>query len=245
MTRNINDWLLSGEAIGLRMRNTLDFEALAPEDAGIFLRANDEGLVYGHRVPSQDIEWVAQNVNSLTITSTPQQILSITIDDDLTPEKGSWVLTGRIDNSSKRDKDLTITIKVDGSVVRQNTVTIEKDTTGFPLTSWGGISNTVPAGSEVILELSCTSDVELRGDLTPTAIKLVEAQVAPITKFIQVNTNLGSGISRGEIESAVGVGVDTLQDTQKFLIADDSGHTWFVVWLKSINKFAVTKLNLK
>jgi len=243
------EWMKSGEIQGIKLKETITYEDVptSPNGNDFVLRVNDIGQTYGAVVKNQDVEWVASNTTDVVAGSSETELVRLTIDNDVTQENGSWAFTCKINNGSSAQDDFVTLILRDGSgtAIASKQYQIDKGDTGYAISFWGAFGQDWASGSEFIIYAISGRDSTIMGTLTPTALKIVEAQAAPITKVIQVNTDLGNGISRGEIEAAIGVGINTLQDTQKYVIADNANHAWFVVWLKSLNKFAITKLNLK
>ncbi len=243
------EWMKSGEIQGIKLQETITYEDVpaSPNGNDFILRVNDIGQTYGAVVKNQDVEWVASNTTDVVVGSSETELVRLTIDQTVTVENGSWAFICKINNGSSTQDDFVTLILRDGSgtAIASKQYQIDKGDTGYAISFWGAFGQDWASGSEFIIYATSGKNSTTMGTLTPTTLKVVEAQAAAVTKVIQVNADLGNGISRGEIENAVGVSVSTLKDTQKYVIADNAGHAWFVVWLKSLDRFAITKLNLK
>ena len=183
MKRGINDFLVSGEAIGFRVQNTIDYTAIQPEDDGLFLRVNGDGMTYGHRVPNQDLEWVESNTTDVTVGSSETELVRLTIDHDVTQENGSWAFTCKINNgASNQDDFVTLTLRDGGgTAIASKQFQIDKGDLGYPISMWGAFGQDWPSGSEFVLTAISGRNSSVMGTMTPTTLKVVEAQVAPVT----------------------------------------------------------------
>jgi hypothetical protein len=245
--RTIDDYMASGECSELVIDGTQQFKQVSDGSAaGFFARVNENGVLYGHKVVDQDIVWQHEEHTDVLLTSAEQNVCELTVDADVTAAKGSWAIAGRLDNTERFEANVTITAKVDGAVAKTNTFKIAKNQSGFPLSSWGDFLNDMAAGSVVSIWLSADKDVRLRGDLTPTTLRITEAQAAPVSTFIKTNNDYGTSISRQEIEDAItSANLPRPKNMKPYYIEDANDTVWLCVYLEEVDKFAVKKLNLK
>ena len=181
--RNINDFLLSGEALGLRVQNTIDFVDSPESNDGMFLRISKEGYVYGHKVKNQDIEMVTTDATDKVVGTTETDILSITTDNDVTKENGSWLFLCKIDNGSNNRDDVVTFVFRDGSgaALASKPVTIDKGDKGYSVAFFGSFTQDWASGETFKVTAISNQGSAIKGTLTPTSLKIVEAEAAPVT----------------------------------------------------------------
>jgi hypothetical protein len=242
--RGIKDYLLSGEANGMRTKNTIDFTGLQPEDAGLFTRVDEDGMLYGHRVPNQDLEWSNTSNVDVTLSSAETLLVELTVDHEITSANGSFLFKASIDNgSNNRDDNLSIIVR-DGNnnAISSLPIRIDKGDTGYPATFYGSFKNDWPSGTTFRVYVTSSQGSIVKGTRMPTGIKIVEAQAAPVSSFVESSANLGNSISRAEIDSSIG---EVPKDLKVYIVADSNGHAWSCTYVKKLDKFAVKKLSLK
>ena len=183
-TRHINDFLLSGEANGLRTKNTIDFTGLEPKDGGLFTRVDENGMLYGHRVPNQDLEWSAISNADVDLPATEVLLVEVTVDHEVTQANGSFLFKASLTNGSSTGDDFVNIIVRDGSdnPITSKNIQIDKGDTNMPITLYGGFAQDWPSGTTFRFYGTSGRDSTIKGTVTPTGAKVVEAQAAPVTK---------------------------------------------------------------
>jgi hypothetical protein len=182
--RRISDYLLSGEANGLRTKNTIDFTGLEPKDGGLFTRVDEEGMLYGHRVPNQDLEWSATSNADVELPSTEVLLVEVTVDHVVTQANGSFLFKASLTNGSNNSDDFVNIVVRDGSdnPITSKNIQINKGDTNMPITFYGGFAQDWPSGTTFRFYGTSSNDSTIKGTTTPTGVKVVEAQAAPVTK---------------------------------------------------------------
>ena len=228
---------------------TLVFLSTDAADDGLFLRINESGGVVGYRAVNQDLEWKATDTTNMSVAkNTWMTILSLTVDHDVTTANGSFVFYASVDQTqSNRDVNITIQVKADGTTIgTPPMIVVDKGDLGRPINIFGAVTDVVASGATVTIEFWSTEDIKLRGDVSPTTLKVIEAQAAPVTQMFQVNDDFGNAISRAEIESVLaGYNVTFVKDDFTCFIIDVNQTCWFVKYIAKIDKFAVKKMVLK
>jgi hypothetical protein len=244
IVKKIADYLLSGNANGMITKGTIEFSNVQPEDGGMFTRIDEEGRLYGHRVPNQDLEWSSTSNVDVTLSDTESLLVEVTVDHDVTSDNGSFLFKATIDNgSSSRDDNLSIIVR-DGNdnAISSLPIRIDKGDTGYPATFYGSFKNNWPSGTTFRVYMISDQGSIVKGTRMPTGIKIVEAQAAPVNSFVESAADLGNSISRAEIVNSIN---ESPKDLKIYIISDSNGHTWSCTYIKKIDKFAVKKLNLK
>ena len=163
---------------------TLVFTSTTEDDDGLFLRLGAQGGVTGYRAVNQDLEWKAQDTTSMNIDDDVWiSVLSLTVDHDVTTANGSFAFYASVDNtSSNRDANITVQFKADGTVIgTPPMIVVDKGDLGRPINMFGSVGENVASGATITIEIYSTEILNLRGDISPTTLKVIEAQAAPIT----------------------------------------------------------------
>lgn len=147
----------------------------------MFLRIGKNGLTSLYRVPNQDVKWRdSDNVNR-ALSTTEQEVLTITPNLDVTADDGSYTVVAQFDNTTNQEVNVLCLFYVDDVLVKTNTVALAKSQTGKTVIFSSALSNTISADSECNVRFSASSaGVNLRGDLLNTSIDLVKAEANPV-----------------------------------------------------------------
>jgi len=180
-TRNIKEYLESGEANNIIMAGNIKFNVVEdPAYDNMFMRV-DGGVVSLYRAPDQDVHWTDADTANIAMTTSPVELLSIAPDQELVSADSGYKILGRLDNTVNQIRTVIITILYDA--VPQGTVNIEldKEQTNVPISYMGLIQTPVPAGTVISVTFEASGiGVDLRGDAVATSIKVTKAQAAPV-----------------------------------------------------------------
>ncbi len=186
--RDIKEYLASGEAgyilaQGLLTSSTIDFTGLTSEGEGLFTRINENGQIYGYRAKNQDVEMVVSDTTDITAGGSETLLVELTIDNDVTQENGSWAFTCKVNNGSGNKNDWVTLVLRDGggSAIASKQYQIDKGDLGYPITMWGDFSADWASGSVFRVYATSNENSKIMGTMTPTTLKVVEAQAAPIS----------------------------------------------------------------
>ncbi len=183
-TRDIAEYLVSGEADNIVVAGNIGYAAVQdPMYNGMFQRI-ENGITTLYKVVDQDVHWEDEDTTSVPVTTTSTELLSVTIDQDMLEDDGSFSISGSVDNNSNKALVLDIDIFDDGFNVGYGSVTLLKNETGKLFAFSGGLSGTMLAGSVVTVNFSTSESgaLVLRGDVIATKIKLTKAQAAPVLR---------------------------------------------------------------
>ena len=248
--RLASDYLNSGEVSRMRIADNITFDkANTPDAEDMFMRFSAGGQIAGHRVPDQDVHMDAFYSLDVVPPEAWTEYFSITTTHELTPDNGSAMFSADCFVIDNKDRTLWIRVLVDGTMIFETSTDLYKDSGNDhqQILISMGIVNTVPVGAVVTCELYGESDgIQMNGTWQQARFRLTASQSAPVVVDVNVDLDLGAGISRQEIDDAL-ISIDAVRprDNQQFYIHDNSDHVWLVVYLEKLNKFAVEKLTLK
>ncbi len=187
MTRRITEYLASGEADNLVLTGNIGY--LAAQDSsydGMFLRV-ENGITSLYKAKDQDIHWEDEDATSILLSDTPQEILSITITEDVLSTDGSFVIGGQVTNTHNKDVNLEIIVKDDGVQIATGTITTLKEESNKIFAFSGALEATIASGSVITVEFSGdrANVLTLDGNALATRIKVTKAQAAPVVMSIE------------------------------------------------------------
>ncbi len=247
----INTWMIGGDAIGLRMKNTLDFEALTPDDDGMFTRVTGEGLMYAHRVPNQDLEKLVTNTSDIELPGSEVQIIELISDFEISAENGSFLFTCKINNGSSGKDDFVTLVLRDGSgnAIASKQFQIDKGDTGYGVTLFGAFGQDWPSGSTFRIFGYSNENSTIKGTLTPTSLKVVEAQAAPVSasaivdKMIVFDNSIRNP-NRTDIIQALNIAnASNYNIHENFaMFATNGTQDWIIYYFKETDKFYINKI---
>ncbi len=194
--RYVAEYLNSGEAIQIGMSETTRYDIAAdPQYEDMFLKIGPGGLTTLHRFPDQDVHWIDVDLTDIELTTTSVGILSVTPDLDLLPSDSGYQISGVLDNNSNQEQTVTITVHDGTSSVTQDII-LAKEEMGKVFAYTGLVTNTIVANTTITVafENSSNNNVNLRGDIVATKIKVTKAQAAPVTTLgITQDVTVGHG----------------------------------------------------
>ncbi len=182
MTRNINDFLVSGEASNIVVNGNIGYASVSdPSFDNMFLRV-ENGITSLYRAPDQDVHWEDIDTTEFALTTSAQEVLSVTIDQEMTTDDGSFVVSGKVSNSRNQDQTMTIITKDDGVQVGIGTIDLLPEENGKLFAFSGGLSGNIASGSVITVEFYANQagNLTLNGTAVATKLKLTKAQAAPV-----------------------------------------------------------------
>ena len=180
--RKISDYLKSGEVDRIRISDNIQFDkANVPEADGMFARFGAGGLLTAYRAQDQDKHWEDSHITDVEMSSTENQLLSVTIDDDLLPEDSSYQLSFVATNTNGwQAKEMTIHIFDDNTEVDTIDVSVPSNSSHQLYVFSGTVKVNWDTGSVLAFRFSGNDDITLNGADTPIKIILTKAQAAAI-----------------------------------------------------------------
>ncbi len=185
-TRSAKEYLGSGEAENLVVSGNVGY--LAVQDSaynGMFLRV-ENGITGLYKAPDQDTHWEDVDNTQKVLDTVDTEILSITTDEELTADNGSYIVSCRLDNTSNQTRDVTIHAEINGTSGSSTIYGLEKNEIDKSVLISGVIDSTVASGAVINVWFdSSGAGVELRGDILETKLKVTAAKSAPVTMSIE------------------------------------------------------------
>ena len=166
-----------------------------------FVRIGQGGALSLYRAPDQDVHWEDTDVTQQVLDTAPTTMLSVTVDQELTPDDGSYTFGCILDNTANQTIDISIHVDVTpngGSTVSSDPVLYELDRgeLGRNILLSGTFDTTQAANTlyELVID-SSGAGVEMRGDLAVSKFRLTKAQAAPVTQQagITKDVTIGNG----------------------------------------------------
>jgi len=174
--------LLAGDYVdNLTVGDTLTMkQAAAPEADGLFVRVNGQGEFVGYRAPNQDIEWSDVDSTDIVLNS-EKLILSLTPDQNITTDDGSFQFYCKLDNGSGvQDDNVLFTLKIDDVQIKEKEVIIDRGDTNIPVTFFGSFTQNTTSGQTIAIYASSNKDSIIKGTVTSSFMKVIKARAAEI-----------------------------------------------------------------
>ncbi len=188
MAVELSEVLNSGDISDIRLSNNLWFEAAdVPVAEDMFMRVGLGGGVSLYKAPDQDVHWEDTDNTQQLLDTVATEMLSVTVDQDLTTDNGSWSTSMRLDNTSNQSRTVQLVVTVDGVASAPQDYDLDKGEVDKQILLGGAIGVNINSGS--IISVSLDTDgagVQLRGDLFITRLKVTKAQAAPVTMSVDV-----------------------------------------------------------
>lgn len=244
--RNINEYLESGDAkninVGeyLRVGKTMLYASVPPDGDGLFLRLGFSGEVVGYRAKDQDLSWSDSRTSSVDVSDTEVVLAEVTPDHDVSIENGSYAFTCKVDNDSVRAVELTLRMKVNGVEKGSNVYEISGRQVGYPVSFWGNVTEDIASGSAISITAQCTNDVIVRGDLSPTVLKVTEAQAAPVT--VDGIITIDGRINREKVMGDAGVA--SIVGRSFYALVSNGSRAWTVFYDKKSDTLVSSRVNI-
>jgi len=188
--RPASDWIASGEVGNIKATgkietaSTITFTDGADGSFnGLFTRVDENGNIIGYRAVNRDLEWVESNTTNIEAGASEVELLRLTVDHDISVENGSWAFACKVNNgSNNRDDWITFVLRDGGgNAIASKQFQIDKGDLGYPVAMWGAFGQAWPSGTEFVITAYSGQDSQVMGTMTPTTLKIIEAQAAPIT----------------------------------------------------------------
>lgn len=175
--RQIGEYLASGELKTISTDALFFPTAADPSHDGATLQIDTGGRVTAVHVPVADKEWISADVTDIPVTSTPAQLGSVTIDEDIPAGTGAFGLTGRLDNFVNQDRTVFIYARVNGVQVGDPIpINLNKNEVNVPIMASGYITGTVLNGDVIsVWADSVATGVSVMGSILATTWKVQKA----------------------------------------------------------------------
>ena len=242
-TRKNKEYLASGETGNIAVGETLIMkQADDPAADGLFMRVDGNGNVIGYRAVNQDLEWKATVTNDITLGTTETFLIDLTVDHDLTNTNGSYAFNTLIKNGSSTGSDMVTFVFRDenDAAIASKAIPIDGGENGFSCVFYGTLGNAHPSGSTFkVYAYSNRSSVAI-GATTPIALKITEAQAAPVTAMATAKTTLqltpGKEIpTRSDITDALGNTSQADMVNTNFSALATDGYKFYQVYFDHIH----------
>ncbi len=179
-----NDIMASGEIDYVNVAENIRLaKADTPVAVDQFVRIGDSGMMTLYKAADQDVHWFDENTSVIDLTTTEQEVLTITVDMELTPADTSIVISGKIDNTTNQDREAYLVLKVDDVSIGapfEVTMLPEEQDRLFSLN--GEILQTYPIGTKVSIDMYASQNnaLVLDGASSSAKMRITKAQAAPV-----------------------------------------------------------------
>ncbi len=188
---NSSDYTGISRCSFLGASENIQLEAASDSDyENMFVRVGANGLLNLFRAPNQDEVWTDTDTANVALTTTVNELLSITIDQEVTADDGSFSVSGKLDNTGNSTKTVTIEAFDDGVSVGSQDVPLAKSEIGKVFLFSGALGSSMASGSVVTFEFTGSdTGINLRGDQTTTTAKITKANANPVI-LSSMDTNI-------------------------------------------------------
>ena len=156
-------------------------QATAAGYNGLLLQLGAEGLIGLRRIPDQDTHWNFENTNEITLDASPNELLGVVIDADITAEDGYYFVVAKVSNPNAEMTTLQATAKANGQVITAFSVELEKNIADQVVLINGYFKADWISGDTFSVAFSSDGNsLTLHGDNYATALRVSKA-VTPAT----------------------------------------------------------------
>jgi hypothetical protein len=175
LATNYVDNLVVGDSLVLK-------QVEDPDESGLFMRSGEGGAIVGYRAPNQDLEWKKSITSDLTLDSSEKLVIDLGIDNDVSTANGTWAFVCKIENGSSRQTDTVNLYFKDqnDNILGEKEFDVDKGATGYPVTFFHAFKNDFLSGTTFRIYAKSKKDSIIKGTLTPTTLKIIEARAASI-----------------------------------------------------------------
>jgi len=255
MTRNINEYLASGEAGNISATNLIAASNLkltaadTPDAEGMVMVMGSGGLpALEPRPTSNTVDEDINNTEVALVANTESaEIFTVptTVDFTDTGDSG-YKLFATFTNTKNQDRTVTIRIYDDGVEIGTATQTVASESVNEGMLFSGALTVNIATSSVVTVTFqSSGNQVTFNGNTTAGRFQLIKAPPATaiqVDRALNVdynlyvyNGNLGPSLSRAEIEASLGTDRPNI-----CVIQDTSGHLFRVIYSSVQDKFFST-----
>ena len=192
-----NDVMASGTIDYANIKENIRLiPADVPEAIDQFLRITDYGFLSLYKAPDQDVHWEDTNSDEVVLTTSQQEIVSVTPNLELNPNDTSIQVSGEISNSKNQIQYAYIQVLLDGvehGLPREIQMESNQKDRIFAFSTQ--LVNTYPANTVVSVNIYADQNGNLTlGDiLTPVRLKITKAQAAPVIMQVGLTENITLG----------------------------------------------------
>ncbi len=148
-----------------------------------FVRIGDFGMLALYKAPDQDVHWLDENGDGTILTTTQQEILSLTPDMEIGPNDTSILLSGKISNSRNQIQEAFVVTVIDGvPQVAEQQIIVQSNEQNKLFSFSSQLAGTYPAGTVVSFNFYAIQggNLSLGGPINPTRVRMTKAQAAPV-----------------------------------------------------------------
>lgn len=238
-TQKISEYIGNIQCESSHVLNNIQFKGYTdPSYEDLVMALGPDGWIKLRNIPPADIKWTDVNNTLVDITTDPQEILRLTIDQNIIANNGNAEIFGSLDNNRNATITVTLTFKINGTEKSTREITLEKNEKNVTFLYNEVFTEDRVSGDLFTVEIHASNtDVQLRGDITASVLSVYKYQS---NNVILQTTGLGASISRNEIDNLISV---PNNNKVYFIISDDI--LWLVYYIAVVDKYAVKKLNLK
>ena len=149
-------------------------KAASPVIDGMTMTIGNDGLIELQQTGDTAVSWSDSDSTAVTLTTVPAQLLAFTLDQPVAAGEGSYAVSGKIDNTDNKDRDLTINIYRNTTLIRTGVLEIPEKTDLYMFSFTGALETALSVGDEIKVEFAADKDNELvlRGDVYTTVARV-------------------------------------------------------------------------
>lgn len=253
MTIKLGEYLSDGSVQDLAIKDSLIMLSAAdPLAEGLFMRVGSGGIVTGYRAPNQDLEWVDSRTDLIDLGAAGIELARLTVDHDISTTSGSFSFYCKVDNTGNATESITFRFMDDGTEIASKTIDISRATSGYGAAFWGSVTTPIADGSVLSVIASSTATLQVRGDISPTTLKVIEAQAAPVSaidheKKPLIFSNTITSPSRSDIiDAMIAAGIDaSIMDHDFIAHGYNNTYNWQILYNAVIDAFYILNIEYK
>ncbi len=223
--RYISEYLNSGEVQHITVGDNIVYEKAKNVGAeGMFFRMDESGVAELYRMPNSDIVQTVENPNDVNLTTTPQELLTLTSEEIASPDNTTVSFMCDITNTNNRDRTFYIDTLADGTSLGVYEYKILKNETHRAIIVSRGMQQEFPVGTVFSINVygDRNGDLQINGTYSHSKLRLTYAG-AGVTALdlqerdyeLEVISTYSGRLTREKIESSlVAFGVDLVKFKQ-------------------------------
>ncbi len=235
-----NAFINKADILDIILQNSIKYaEAADPSDEGLYLRIGVGGFVALYRLPDSEVSWVGTSISDVALTSGIESadLTSVTPDQDILINEGSYEFICAVDNANNQARTLTFTIYINSVLAKSFNVTVQASALGQVIALSGGLDSIVTNGDIISIRVTSSGPgVTVKGTTYATTFKVIKHVAAAAQSSLEaLNRDVPrvhtspiplQPLTKAKIESVIS---GQILAGRGFYLHDPN-HTWVVVY---------------
>ncbi len=175
-----------------------------PDAVGLVPIIDSGGTLALRYIPDQDTWYTNSSTVDVPLTSTAQEIVNVSPAEDIAAADGSFRFSCGVSNAKNRALDVTISVKVNGTEVYSQDVTIPSSASNYNVVISGKLQNDRVAGDIFSVDMSGDTDLTVVGTQTASTIAVIKAAATVIRRDLEALSVTDPVIEQARIGDATG-----------------------------------------